>query len=92
MQQAPRFLIYARSYCHLCDDMRAALLAAFAIAPGQVEMVDVDADDTLVAQYDELVPVLMGVAATGELTRLCHYHLDRAAVAAYLGSAESRSS
>lgn len=88
MQQVPppRFVIYARSYCHLCDDMKDALLAAFALPADEVAMIDVDADEALVALYDELVPVLMGRNAAGELTRLCHYHLDRPAVVAFLAS------
>lgn len=86
LHEAPpiRFVIYARSYCHLCDDMKEALLAAFPVSSGEVVMIDVDADDALLAQYDELVPVLMGRRASGELIRLCHYHLDPAAVAAFL--------
>ncbi|MCA1322714.1 glutaredoxin family protein [Herbaspirillum sp. alder98] len=84
--QQPRFVIYSRSYCHLCDDMKEALLATFGLAADQVEMIDVDADATLEAQYDELVPVLMGRGADGGLTRLCHYFLDPAAVQDFVQS------
>lgn len=49
-----------------------------------VEVIDVDADETLIALYDELVPVLMGRENDGKLLQLCHYHFDEAAVSAFL--------
>ncbi|MCG2583386.1 glutaredoxin family protein [Massilia sp. TS11] len=80
-----RFTLYSRSYCHLCEDMLTALLA-MQTAPGQftVEVIDVDADPALVARFDELVPVLFGRLDQPEL---CHYFLDKQAVAAYLATA-----
>jgi hypothetical protein len=77
-----QFTLYSRSYCHLCDDMLAALLA---LQPGsRVEVIDVDADEVLVARFDELVPVLYGDLAQPEL---CHYFLDEDAVRRYLAAA-----
>lgn len=73
---ALHFVIYSRSYCHLCDDMRDALKAALGDIPAGIEMVDVDADAALVEQYDELVPVLLATRNGGPAVRLCHYHLD----------------
>lgn len=64
-------LLLSRSYCHLCDDMLEALRLA-GIAP---RVVDVDADDALVALWDEKVPVLL---LNGQ--ELCHYHLSAQAV------------
>jgi len=81
-----RFLIYARSYCHLCDDMRDALMAAFDVRPEDIRMIDVDASETLVAAFDEWVPVLFGVARDGGEVKLCHYFLEREAVAAFLAA------
>jgi hypothetical protein len=81
---AARFTLYSRSWCHLCEDMLAALQAMQ--VDGQrfeVEVIDVDADDVLVARFDELVPVLYGDLAQPEL---CHYFLDEAAVRRYLAS------
>jgi hypothetical protein len=49
-----------------------------------VAIVDVDADEALVRQYDELVPVLIGVAQDGNARKLCHYFLDHEAVSAFL--------
>jgi hypothetical protein len=80
----PHFTFYSRSYCHLCEDMLAAL-QAFMARQGlayTVDVVDVDADPALVARYDELVPVL--VAAPGGI-ELCHYFLDEAALRRHLG-------
>ncbi len=79
------FTLYSRSWCHLCDDMLAALLKL----QGEerrfdVTVVDVDADEALVARFDELVPVLFGRPGQPEL---CHYFLDEAAVRAYVASA-----
>lgn len=42
-----------------------------------VSVIDVDADEALVAQYDELVPVLVGHPAGSEgQVQLCHYFFD----------------
>lgn len=79
-----QFTLYSRSWCHLCEDMLAALQALQ--ADGQrfeIEVVDVDADEALVARFDELVPVLYGDPGQAEL---CHYFLDEQAVRRYLAS------
>lgn len=81
---APRFTLYSRSWCHLCEDMLAALRALEPPGrPFDVAVLDVDADPALVARFDELVPVLYGDPDGPEL---CHYFLDEAAVRAYLAS------
>ena len=78
------FTLYSRSYCHLCDDLLSALMALQTASERfAVEVIDVDADPALVARFDELVPVLFGDLAQGEL---CHYFLDEAAVRAYMAS------
>ena len=66
------FRLYARTYCHLCDDMAAALrerCVAF-------EIVDVDADAALEARWGLLVPALVDDAGR----EICHWHLDREAL------------
>ncbi|HEY0063635.1 MAG TPA: glutaredoxin family protein [Telluria sp.] len=79
------FTLYSRGYCHLCDDLLAALLALQTdTLRFTVDVIDVDADPALVARFDELVPVLYGDLAQPEL---CHYFLDEAAVRAYVASA-----
>ena len=66
------------------------MLAALEIMRGEygggfaVDVVDVDADATLQARYDELVPVLVG-NETGNVRELCHYFLDVKSVHEYLG-------
>jgi hypothetical protein len=56
----PHFTLYSRSYCHLCEDMLAALRAFMARTglPWRVDVVDVDTDPQLTDMFDELVPVL----------------------------------
>ncbi|RQH10112.1 glutaredoxin family protein [Paraburkholderia dinghuensis] len=77
---APHLVLYGRAWCHLCDDMRAALEPFAAAAGARVDVIDVDSDPALEARYDELVPVLVcnGV-------ELCHYWLDEARVREALG-------
>ncbi|MBT2790747.1 MULTISPECIES: glutaredoxin family protein [Paraburkholderia] len=67
--------LYSRAWCHLCDDMRAALEPLLAEFGAQVEVIDVDSDPSLEARYNELVPVLLcdGI-------ELCHYRLDESRV------------
>jgi thiol-disulfide isomerase/thioredoxin len=78
------FIIYSRSYCHLCDDMLEALQALSGEYAFTVEVVDVDADEVLVAQYDELVPVLLARKDGAATVQLCNYFLDEPRVRAFL--------
>lgn len=82
----PHFTIYSRSYCHLCDDMLQALKLLEGEYRFTVDMIDVDADEALVALYDELVPVLFGRHQNGEPVRLCHYFLDQESVRSFLAT------
>jgi thioredoxin reductase (NADPH) len=59
--------------------MLAALEALRGEFQFELQVLDVDADPALEAQYDELVPVL--AADGGEL---CHYFLDAPKVREYL--------
>ena len=68
------FTLYSRSYCHLCQDMLDALQRLQTPEhPFTVDVIDVDADEALVARFDELVPVLY---AGLDQPELCHYFLD----------------
>ncbi|MBE3025469.1 glutaredoxin family protein [Janthinobacterium sp. GW458P] len=74
------FTLYSRSYCHLCQDMLDALLLLQPPdQPFTVDVIDIDdsPDASLLARFDELVPVLFGDLAQ---PALCHYFLDEAAV------------
>ena len=79
-----QFVLYSRSYCHLCEDLLQALEALRVECRFNVEVIDVDTDEALIALYDELVPVLMGRRADGGLLQLCHYHFNEAAARAFL--------
>ena len=69
---AVHLTVYGRAYCHLCDEMVAALTALQAEHAFTLEVVDVDADPALEARYDERVPVLVCDGA-----EICHHFLDR---------------
>lgn len=49
-----------------------------------VEVIDVDTDAALVAQYDELVPVLLGFKSGSQGVQLCNYFFDEAKVRDFL--------
>ena len=75
-----RLVLYGRAYCHLCDDMAAALQVLAAQYDFNLESVDVDAHPELEARYGELVPVL----TDAEGDEICHYFLDIGALTARL--------
>lgn len=82
------FILYSRSYCHLCDDMLKALQALHGEYRFSIEVVDVDAEQALVALYDELVPVLVAQSKDAEQAplQLCHYFLDEMKVRTFLAA------
>lgn len=77
-----RLTLVSRGYCHLCTEMLEALVPLQAAWGFELDVVDVDSDERLLAQYDELVPVLL--AGQGEI---CHYHLDAEALVSHLKTA-----
>ncbi|MEX3852531.1 MULTISPECIES: glutaredoxin family protein [Paraburkholderia] len=85
MTKTASLTLYGRAWCHLCEDMRAALEPLLAEFGAQLAVIDVDSDPLLEARYNEWVPVLVcdGV-------ELCHYHLDEARVRAALAAHASR--
>lgn len=76
-----RLTLIGRSYCHLCEEMRAALDAALVSAgvtgrSAYIVEIDLDAHPELEDRFSEWVPVLLlGDAETG--VEICHYHFDR---------------
>jgi Glutaredoxin-like domain (DUF836) len=80
----PALTLLVRAYCHLCEEMRAELLALVDVDQGRVALteIDVDGDPVLAARWGDLVPVLL----LGE-RELCHYQLDSARVAQALAEA-----
>jgi hypothetical protein len=79
MNSVPELVLYGRSWCHLCEDMVAALEPLRGTHDFTLEVVDVDSDPQLESRFGERVPVLVH----GE-QELCHYHLDTASVTDYL--------
>jgi len=79
-----RFILYSRSYCHLCDDMLDALKGLIGEQTYPIDVRDVDADPVLLTLYDELVPVLVGVRENQPPRQLCHYFLNENKVRDFL--------
>lgn len=80
-----RLTLLVRAYCHLCDDMRAALdVHAGGVA---VEEIDVDTDPTLESRWGDKVPVLLG-----DGRELCHFQLDVRVLRSYLSQPSGRGS
>jgi thiol-disulfide isomerase/thioredoxin len=73
------FILYGRAWCHLCEDMRAALEPLANQYGVAIRWIDIDDDPALESHYNELVPVLMLDGA-----ELCRYRLDPDAVIAAL--------
>jgi hypothetical protein len=76
--------LLSRSYCHLCDEMLAAVQPLAAAAGATIIVVDVDADPMLESAYGDRVPVLLaGDPGSGE--ELCHFRVDVPRLEAALG-------
>ena len=83
----PELTLYHRPGCHLCDDMRDALLAAQAAHVFQWREVDIDDDADLLARYGALIPVLCL-----DEQEICHYFLNPMALADALVATSARAS
>lgn len=79
-----KFTLYSRTYCHLCDDMLEQLKASLNDTSINIDVVDVDANEELVARFDELVPVLYGKKEGQAAQQICHYFLDVEKLKAFL--------
>jgi thioredoxin reductase (NADPH) len=71
-----KLTLLTRGYCHLCDEMEAAVRPLAAAARVQVVVVDVDADPALEAAYGDLIPVLFA-GEPGDGAELAHHRLDQ---------------
>jgi hypothetical protein len=78
---AQRLTLLVRAYCHLCDDMRAALAPLAATSGWRIDELDVDDDAALEKRWGDKVPVLLA----GD-RELCRYRLDAAVVSAVLAA------
>ena len=55
----PRVTLYSRPNCHLCDEARAVILALRDKGSGfELDEIDIDSDDELLASYLERIPVV----------------------------------
>ncbi|MCH9674254.1 MAG: glutaredoxin family protein [Gammaproteobacteria bacterium] len=79
MTNLPKLTLYGHSYCHLCREMYAELEKYQERRRLEIELVDIEGNDELEAEFGELVPVLK----MGDL-KICHYFLDEAALDAAL--------
>jgi Glutaredoxin-like domain (DUF836) len=68
---APRFVLYSRPGCGLCEDMQIELAALQEAGSFGVDILDVDADPATQVRYGHKIPVLL---FAGEL--VCHGRLD----------------
>jgi glutaredoxin len=75
-----RLRIYGRSYCHLCDELVAALRPLQAQLGFELEVFDVDAHPDLERQFGERVPVLVD----SQGAEICHYWLNEDALRRHL--------
>jgi thiol-disulfide isomerase/thioredoxin len=67
----PKLTVLSRTYCHLCDDLLAALAQFQGRYDFAIEVVDIDRRPELEEKWGDKVPVLLD----GE-RELCHYTLD----------------
>jgi hypothetical protein len=76
-----KLTVLSRSYCHLCDDLIAALeiFRAAHQPPFEIDVVDVDERAELEAQWGDKVPVLLQGA-----DEICHYFFDEAKLRLHL--------
>ncbi len=76
-----KLTVLSRSYCHLCDDLIAALeeFQGRFSSGFEVEIIDVDAHPELETKWGDKVPVLLEAE-----TEICHYFFDQTALIARL--------
>ena len=63
-------ILYGTAGCHLCAEAEALVLPLVVAGEAEVELVDISADDTLLARYGVRIPVLGGTAANGQWVEL----------------------
>lgn len=75
----PRFVVYSRDNCALCDEFVSGLACLLAPTAERMEVRDVDADPLTRRRFGLKIPVL-----TVDGSPVCHGRLDAAAVARLL--------
>lgn len=74
-----KLTVLSRDYCHLCEELIAALKQYQGRYSFAIEVIDVDSSPRLEEKWGDKVPVLLD----GDL-EICHYYLDHDAVDARL--------
>lgn len=72
---AVQLVMYGRTGCHLCDEMRDALETCREQLDFSLEFRDIDASPDWQQRYGERIPVLYA-----DEHEICHYFLDRQAL------------
>ena len=82
-----RLTLLSRAYCHLCDEMLAAVAPLAAAHGATVDVIDVDAPEhaALEAGWGDAVPVLFA-GPPGAGREVCRYRLDHARLDEALGA------
>ena len=75
----PRFVVYSRANCPLCDEFISELLHQLGPHGERIDLRDVDADPETRRRYGLKIPLL-----TVDGSPVCHGRLDAAAVARLL--------
>jgi thiol-disulfide isomerase/thioredoxin len=75
----PTLTLYGALYCHLCEEMYAALEPLAKVLGFTVNLIEIDDYPELEQQYREKIPLLM----LGQ-QEICHYYLDEQALRAVL--------
>ena len=71
-RRRPQVVLYTRPGCHLCDEVREAILGLRDVVPPfELGEVDIERDDGLLARYLERIPV---VVVDGEV--VCELELE----------------
>jgi len=76
--RAPLTLL-TRAYCSLCDEMQREAALVAQRAGLRLDVIDIDARDDLLPEWDTRVPVLF-LGRPAPEHELCHYTLDPARV------------
>jgi hypothetical protein len=81
MPSTANLTLLSRSYCHLCDDMIAALqvLQGRSVDAFDITVVDIDQHPEIEAVWGDKVPVLLDADV-----EICHYFLDANRLALHL--------
>lgn len=75
-----KLILYVRTGCHLCEQMQVQLVPLQQKYGFLLEVIDIETDEALKADYAERVPVL----ATEEKQILCDFFLDEKSLLIYL--------